>query len=377
MIKVKLLIVITMIVCNILLSSCLSANKITDNNTPVQTVSSSNQQNAEEAQRYLIRYDNGVFTDSYSYYDPRGQYVSFSPPVNPFTITKIYIRGYRTDFPNADNKTYTLKIWDGRFKKELFSKDFPYSNFSTASTMVEHKLQPPLTVADNFTVDFIGHSEPKSNTDPNRKAIYITYDNTLSVNLHSGVSWLGTDDLETASVKEKKFIHACWLIQVEGYGPVIKGNTEAIITVTDNIDKVVDGTYFSPFPCTSIHPQIKEARDLIKKAMARRSSLSASAFGKLIGEERDTMYKAIEILELCSTTVMDSECNLTDKNLTLSSIYNDIGYCHTFLQNENYASDYYYKALKINPDNKWAASNIQATKDLILPGKVVYYNLSQ
>lgn len=377
MIKVKLLTVITVLFCNLLLSSCLSADKMTDNITPTQTVSNSTQQYTVDKQRYLIRYDNGVFSKSHSYYDPRGQYVSFSPPVNPFTITKIHIRGYRTDFPNADNKTYTLKIWDGRFKKELFSKDYPYTNFSTAPTMVEHKLQPPLTVTDNFTVDFISHSEPKSNTDQNHKAIYITYDNTLSINTHSGVSWLGTDDLETAAIKEKKFIHACWLIQVEGYGPAINGNNQATITVTENIDKVVDGKYYSPFPCASIHPQINEARDLIKKAMARRSSLSASEFGTLIGEERDTMYKAIDILEQCAITITDSECNLIDKNITLSSIYNDIGFCHTFLKNENYASDYFYKALKVNPENKWAASNIQATKDLILPGKVVYYNLSQ
>ncbi|MFA5399895.1 MAG: hypothetical protein WC169_01080 [Dehalococcoidia bacterium] len=380
MLKSLLVILLILVLINSFSLACAGINQTTENMSTIKPNSIINQSDSLDEQRYLLKHDNGIFSDSYCLWDPRGLCVSYSPPVTPFKINKIFIRGYRTDFPNAEGKTYTVKIWDGDFGKELYSYDYPYSKFSTNATMVEHTISPPLIVTDNFTVDFISHSESvKEGAKPNI-AIYITYDNTLSINEHSGISWLGKYDdaaVERVIKKNPKYLYAAWMIQIEGSGQASSGKPQAIITVTENISAVVDGSYFAPFPCSSTHAEIKEARNLIKDAMARRQSLTASAFGHLIGEERNKMYEAIEILEHCASKLTENDCEPDDRNATLSSLYNDIGYCHTFLQNENFASDYYYRAIKVNPNNNWAAANIQATKEILLPNKIVHFNLSQ
>ena len=174
-----------------------------------------------EISNYMLQNDNGICSDSYCTYNPRGQWIKFIPPAIPFQINKIYVQGKRTDFSNPDKNFYTIKIWKNGFEKELFSKDYPYSNFTTNFTTVEHEINPPLIVADNFTVDFISHSEdPGVNQKPD-VAIYTCVDFTVESSQYNGTSRIGTIDLttkETAISNDPRWEHASWIIQAGGAG---------------------------------------------------------------------------------------------------------------------------------------------------------------
>ena len=221
--------------------ACVGTNQAAENKSIIISDTSIGKVDTIDQQRYLLKYDNGVFSGSNSKYDPRGQCVLFAPPVSPFKIQKVYVRGYRTDFPNSENKTYTIKIWDGNFRKELFSCDYPYSRFSTDKTVVAHTINPPVIVTDNFTVDFISHSEGVSEGEKPKIAIYVSYDNTLDTSNHLGVSWLGTYDsayLERAIKTKPEYMYSSWIIQAEGTGQAIAGHPQAVVNIPENISAV-------------------------------------------------------------------------------------------------------------------------------------------
>lgn len=174
-----------------------------------------------EMKKYLLKRDNGVFSGTHTFYDPRGQWVQFSPPVTPFKIQKIFVRGFREDFREAEEKTYTIKIWDEDFSKEIFSCDYPYTKFSTDRTMVEHEVKPEVTVDGDFYVDFIAHSEDPGKGKKPKVAIFIDYDGTVASSEYSGISWIGTIDTEIMSREAENYPYlACfnWIIQVQGTG---------------------------------------------------------------------------------------------------------------------------------------------------------------
>lgn len=174
-----------------------------------------------ETSKYLLKNDNGVCSDSWCLYDPRGQWIKLVPPAIPFKINKICVKGKRTNFNNADNRFYTIKIWENDFNKELFSKDYPYSNFSTDLAMIEHQMSPPVVVRDTFIIDFISHAQdPGDNQKPN-VALYTCVDFTVDSSQYNGASWIGTNDAkikETAISNDARWRHASWIIQVEGTG---------------------------------------------------------------------------------------------------------------------------------------------------------------
>lgn len=82
----------------------------------------------------------------------------------------------------------------------------------------------------------------------------------------------------------------------------------------------------SVFPCKTCENDIVKARQLMYSAMKSRHYPTSG----LIGEERTKMYDAIALLESCISEVTPNDCTQEVKDITVSAMMNDIGYCHTF-----------------------------------------------
>lgn len=175
--------------------------------------------------QYLLRRDYGSAHQSWTLYEPRGHWVNLAPPVKPFNIQNILVRGYRTDFAAPQTKTYTIKIWDKSFVKPLFVADYPYSKFSTTANLVRHEIQPPVTVNDDFYVDFISHSESPPPGERPKVAIFVNVDYSVENGEFSGVSYLGTIDVQDqARAVQTDFRRetSAWIIQVQGTGRAVE-----------------------------------------------------------------------------------------------------------------------------------------------------------
>ncbi|MCX6006889.1 MAG: hypothetical protein NTZ34_06470 [Chloroflexi bacterium] len=160
--------------------------------------------------------------------------ISFSviePSIGKHIVT---IGPVTRSFKTYDLEKYTLKhdtdSYDTNFSNELFSHDYPYTNFDIKARPVVHEIQPPVTVQGEFIVDFISHSE---NTEPGshqvKKAVYLDVDSSSDGSKYIGISYSGknSQSLMNASIQYMPTLaHAAWAIQVEGMGK----QTEAVIT---------------------------------------------------------------------------------------------------------------------------------------------------
>jgi len=169
--------------------------------------------------------------------NPNGLWIKYKPPTIPFQINKIYIYGQRTNIKSDDNKIYTIKIWSKEFGKELFSGDYPYSSFPTDDIkVVEHEITPPISVDDDFIVDFISHNTAcpaniatTSNNSNlvhfspgkfvNNCGIYVCVGKTDYYNQNIGLSRLGQNDVRTWKQEndaEPDWAYSYWGISVSG-----------------------------------------------------------------------------------------------------------------------------------------------------------------
>jgi len=175
---------------------------------------------------FLLKYDKGVISNFWFRPDPYGQWISFSPPSVPFQINKVYILGRRTDFGQPDNKNYTVNIWRGNFEEKLYSKDYPYSNFSTDLKLIEHEINPPIIVKGSFAIDFVSHSEFTSGNGqmPNGKVIMIATDYTTDSPGNIGSSLMGFNDTKDFEQLYQNYgpnlKKGSWIIRVEGIHPI-------------------------------------------------------------------------------------------------------------------------------------------------------------
>lgn len=167
-----------------------------------------------------LRHDNNVCSYTWMMNDPWGQWIRFDAPSAPFEIGKIAIKGMRSNYPLSGNNIYTIKIWAGNFEKQLFSCDYPYTNFSSQGNMVDHDINPPITVKGTFIVEFISHSEWNDRTNTSKDTrIYICTDSTVESRANIGISYLGGNHEDTYQRQiqmEPRFSHATWIIRVEG-----------------------------------------------------------------------------------------------------------------------------------------------------------------
>jgi len=177
------------------------------------------------AKTYLLQHDTGNFDSFWFRNDPFGQWIRFDPPVVPFQVNKVLIMGRRTYFNRPDNKYYTIKIWEDDFKRELYSKDYPYSKFNNYFDIVENEIDPPVNVSGKFTIEFISHSEVDSwsaGQDPTGKVIMIRADYTSDYPGNIGISSKGSNNIPAfeymfqygAGLK-----NGSWIIRVEGTQP--------------------------------------------------------------------------------------------------------------------------------------------------------------
>jgi len=212
-----------------------------------------------ELEQYTLKHDNDSYDSSFAVWNPTGLWTKFNPPTKPFQIDKICINGFRSQNGGESNKVYTIKIWDKDFKKELFSKDYPYANFPTSMGIVRHEIYPPIVVQNEFVIDLISRSE---NIEPGshvaKTAVYLGVDSSSDGSKYMGISYSGKDSksLMDASAKYMQTLsHAAWAIQVEGMGrkagvtitpQVSTGSSLQGIPVTlryDNLD--TDPNYFN------------------------------------------------------------------------------------------------------------------------------------
>ena len=169
-----------------------------------------------------LQHDNNVCSYIWMMADPWGQWIRFDAPTTPFEVGKITIKGMRSNYPMSGTNIYTIKIWEGNFKKQLYSGDYPYTNFSPQGNMVDHDINPPITVTGTFIVEFISHSEWNDRTNTSKDArIYICTDSTVESRENIGTSYLGGNQEDTYQRQiqmEPRFSHATWIIRVEGAG---------------------------------------------------------------------------------------------------------------------------------------------------------------
>jgi hypothetical protein len=169
-----------------------------------------------------LQHDNNVCSYVWMMNDPWGQWIRFDAPTTPFEVGKITIKGMRSNYPMSGNNIYTIKIWEGNFKKQLFSCDYPYTNFSPQGNMVDHDINPPITVKGTFIVEFISHSEWNDRTNTSKDTrINICTDSTVASRENIGISYLGGNQEDTYQRQiqmEPRFSHATWIIRVEGVG---------------------------------------------------------------------------------------------------------------------------------------------------------------
>lgn len=185
-----------------------------------------------ETAKYTLKHDNNQMDYFWYRGDPGGLWIKYNPPTVPFYIDKIVIAGKRTDFSQPEKKQYTIKIWDQDFKKELYSKDYPYTNFSTYAKMVTHEINPPLVVSDNFTIEVISHCEGQPGGWPNDKTIAIATDHSVGSSQYIGSSMFGSNSINdwNSMVKwDPMLVYSSWIIRVEGTGK----KAEAVIPSQD------------------------------------------------------------------------------------------------------------------------------------------------
>lgn len=198
---------------------------------------------------YLLQHDAGNFDSWWFRNDPWGQWIRFSPPVVPFQVNKVLIIGRRTDFNRPENKYYTIKIWEGDFKKELYSKDYPYSKFKTSFDGIENEINPPVIVKGSFTVEFISHSEITSwsaGQNPVGKVILIAADYSPDSPGNIGISAIGSNNIpefEMMFPYGPKLKNGSWIIRVEGQRGI-----EGSVSIPSSSDKLVPATVPSVSP---------------------------------------------------------------------------------------------------------------------------------
>ncbi len=93
--------------------------------------------------------------------DGRTLLIHFKSPVVPFTIQKMSFLGLilGNDIRNWESGKFTLKIWEKYGDKELWSKIYPYTDFSpTASKWGEYQV-PNIKVGEAFSVEFSPDAE--------------------------------------------------------------------------------------------------------------------------------------------------------------------------------------------------------------------------
>ncbi len=192
-----------------------------------------------------LQHDNNVCSFTWGMPDPWGQWIRFDAPTIPFEIKKISVKGMRSPYPLSGNNVYTIKVWDGNFKKQLFSNDYPYTNFSTQGGMVDHDIDPPVTVTGTFIVEFISHSEFKDRSSTSKDTrIYICTDSTVESRENIGISYFGGNHEDTYQHQiqmEPRFSHATWIIRVEGTKKGQKEKDEAVIATQANVKPQLQG----------------------------------------------------------------------------------------------------------------------------------------
>ncbi|MBN1376313.1 MAG: hypothetical protein JXA01_09170 [Dehalococcoidia bacterium] len=175
-----------------------------------------------ELEEYTLKHDTDSWDTYFAFWDPGGLWTKFDPPAKPFQIDKICIKGFRSQNGGENDKVYTIKIWDKDFKKELFSKDYPYTNFPTSMGIVKHEINPPIIVQNEFVIEFISHSEatgPGSHQAQN--GVFLGVDSSSDGSKYIGISYLGKNSksLMDASIRYMQTLaHAAWTIQVDGVG---------------------------------------------------------------------------------------------------------------------------------------------------------------
>jgi hypothetical protein len=175
-----------------------------------------------------LKHDNDICSLPWMMNDPFGQWIRFNTESKPLEIRKILIKGMRSNSPASQDKAYTINIWEGDFKKLLYSHDYPYNNFSMQPGVVNHDINPVIQVNGPFIVELISHSEWIDQSRASKDArVYLCTDTTVDSRKDIGISYSGVnnEDMYQNQIQmEQRFSHATWIIRVEGIDQTISEN---------------------------------------------------------------------------------------------------------------------------------------------------------
>jgi hypothetical protein len=213
----------------------------------------------------LLQHDNGVDLSTWLQIDPMGQWTSFAPPALPYKIDKVLVRGKLWNVNDAEKRSYTIKIWDKGFNKELFSRDYPYTRFTKDTATVEHEISPSVIVSGDFIVDFISHGV--RNDDKTYSSIAVCTDYTVNDSNNIGFSKSGFDApwaFSQAKVSQPSLIRASWIIQSQGE---CRAQTRAAEPATENVT-------FKGIPATLRYDYLNTSENLYSQVAIAHSYVS-------------------------------------------------------------------------------------------------------
>jgi hypothetical protein len=168
---------------------------------------------------HTIQYDNGNVDKCRTSYDEPGEGLLsyFQIPSNTFRIKSINIYGENVDFYMAgcvaiEERSFTLRIWDKKLSKELYSQSYPYNLFTTKPTWVKVPV-PDLRVDSDFYVEVVPNTEHEPGKDNVLRGLYVGLDLSATEGnadiIFNGVVQPWPSDI---GAKEK----AAWMVRVEG-----------------------------------------------------------------------------------------------------------------------------------------------------------------
>lgn len=161
-----------------------------------------------------IQYDNAKVNKFWTNIGGRGCLSYFQIPSSAFRIKSINIYGYigGTDLTGLEEKSFTLRIWDNKLSKELYSQSYLYNLFTTTAAWVKVQV-PDLRIDSDFYVEVDPNAELVPGKNELKCGLLIGLDLSAAEGSADTIFNGVVQPWETQlGVKET----AAWMIRVEG-----------------------------------------------------------------------------------------------------------------------------------------------------------------
>jgi hypothetical protein len=195
-----------------------------------QTPSANQQPVTKAPTKYTIKNYIKSDTDTqgfyfYTFYNNTTGLINYKTPTAPFTIQKLVILGLivGSDKREFASQTFDIKIWDKYGSKELWSKNYPYTNFSLDIPKWVTYDVPNIKVGESFVLEFIPNaSQIVVGTPPNERISWkcgLGVAADFDANVQTGqTTSKGVIMPWGDSTSAKRLQNAGWMVRIEGEG---------------------------------------------------------------------------------------------------------------------------------------------------------------